>query len=50
LHKQYTFRIRAKAESYQGEERVRLNVVGLSALDPVKEGLVMIEQLRTALG
>lgn len=44
-HKHYVFRIRAKAENYQGEDRVRLNVIALNKVDPVREGLSMISQL-----
>lgn len=45
LHRPLLFRVRAKMESYQGEERVRLNVIGVSKVDPVKEGTRMISNL-----
>jgi len=48
IFKQYKFKIRAKAEEYQGVSRVRCNVFNVEALNFAEESRWLIQQIRAA--
>ncbi|EPZ35720.1 Replication factor A domain-containing protein [Rozella allomycis CSF55] len=48
-YKTFLFRIRAKSESYNGETRVRYNVMSISPIDYVKDAEYLLSKINSLL-